>query len=381
MGFGKSFDEAFKPAYVAGSAAALEAVKEKIKQNDAQRKSDTIADTLSGGIIQKANAEKRDLTEEEKQAINGITKLKSAKLEPSEFSTLLKLSNPTLFADETLVAQRESSTQLNQVVKAIAEFSARNAGIPLTGGQPQPQPTTPQAQTPSITSVGNSFGEQPTASAPASAPSEILVTKLPTGRMGGEFVNMESMKKVEEAQAFASAEGKYKQEKVQAGEKVFAGIRSWGKTMDEFEKAFPSTDKTPLKARVSAVITGNAVKLGLMNEPQLLAAQKSLETGARQALKDWGDKGALSNNDVSAAVRVLDLSNLTLAEKMAVVRGTSEKALNNLDDETLNATFERQPYMKDFVDSLGIRYGQEVRDSIVQTAKGSKKVNLKDLFS
>jgi len=347
--FANSFSDSFKTGAAIGSNAALETMKEKIKLDQQKAEDKLKATTFMHSTISIAS---KLPDQEMAKKIIGIAE-EAGTGNPDVQKNINELVMKQLAPkDPYLQAQRESSTALNQATTAMLNYSQQQAGIN--------KPTQPVEQS-IISQVG---------SEPSTQKQEPIVTKL--GVRGTEIVLPEGTQKVEEMKAFAGAEGKYKQEKIQTGEKVFAGIRNWGKTMQQFESAFPTGNKTPLKQRVDAVISGTAVKLGLMDQPQLLAAQKSLEVGARQALKEWGDKGALSNRDVDAAVRVLDLSSLTLAEKMAVVRGTAEKSMASLDDDTLNATFERQPYMKEFIDSLGIKYGQATRDQILQTSNKLK---------
>src|SRR3990167_8690446 len=124
MSFGKSFDEAFKPAMASAQAGTFDILKEKIKANQEKAQADSIVDLYTASAIEKATKEGK--TEQEIKALTKqYEQAKKMNLKPDQISNVFKALHP----DETLIAQRESSTKLANATSAMLEFAQQQSGI------------------------------------------------------------------------------------------------------------------------------------------------------------------------------------------------------------------------------------------------------------
>jgi len=113
MGFGKSFDEAFRTALPGGQAAALEAIKEKIKKNDDQRQSGAIFDEIHQRIL--ANAAKQGTSPEELDAMSKkFDKLSKVGFSATEALGVGKMIAPDMFQSEEALAIKQGNLSLRR---------------------------------------------------------------------------------------------------------------------------------------------------------------------------------------------------------------------------------------------------------------------------
>lgn len=409
--FASSFEKAFIPAAKSSSDATLELLKEKIKKD-----AESAQEKLKVASQRQANATAAEMffgPENAKKIIGVLPEINSIEGQKTigeSLKTMFDVQQKNLELEERI---RQTELQRNQLLetsmfnegyqpasqrdigKAIVESGmlANKSGKPSTGlttvGGKAFVPIQGMQQGIGAFVIDNEGNAVPVLN-PQGGTSFGKGTKMFKQSLTPEEIKEREISKKETALQYnpqiASAEAQAKGEKeiqvkgLESAINVASGIRSWGVSMEQFEKAFPSDNKLPLEQRIGAVIEGNLTKAGLKDNAQMVAAQKSLTMGARRALKAWGDKGALSDKDVKSAEKTLDQSGLTLKEKMQVFKSTAETALSSLADEDIEYLFKKQPYMKSMIDGLGIRYGEELRRSIEKTSKTSSNLNINNIF-
>lgn len=320
QGFNNSFDKSFQTGMVTGSNAALEAIKEKIKKEaDSAEKKSKLANVKVAAITD----------------LEGLSQMKDVPQQIKDYAaSQVKVINALTDADTATEAYKSTKDFLS---KTLAEK------------------TKPNKQ---VFQVGQS-GLKQVGEVPGNA--EVFKETLTPEEYSDRVQQATKLKEQEQLQA--------KLNETAVG--VSSGIRSWATGLIQFERAFPSDGKTPLKQRIGGLVEGNLAKAGLVDNAQLVGAQKAVVSSARAAVRAWGDKGALSTPDVQNAIQVLDQSGLTFKEKMAAYKASAERAMSALDDATIENLFKREPYTKDLLDSFDIKYGESLRQDITQAISRS----------
>jgi hypothetical protein len=150
------------------------------------------------------------------------------------------------------------------------------------------------------------------------------------------------------------AEGKALQKEFETSEKLSQAVRRLSVIKRQFQEALPSEGRSALAQRVTGNLAVIGAKMGLKENPQLLALQTNIRPIAINLIRLFGEVGNLSESEQKGAIDVVQQSGLTDDERLAKLRQFAEFALAGASPRAVDFAINRNPDIRSIVDAFGI---------------------------
>lgn len=143
------------------------------------------------------------------------------------------------------------------------------------------------------------------------------------------------------------------------GTKLLGAIGQLTTLADQFNEALPSEGRSPLEQRLEGMKAVIGTKTGLVDNPQLLALQKTGTLASIQMVRAFGEVGNLAESDIGAAEQLARQAGLTNEERSTLVSVVGAVALSSILPEVRKELIATNPDLQTFIDAYGIKIGSE----------------------
>ncbi len=157
--------------------------------------------------------------------------------------------------------------------------------------------------------------------------------------------------------AVAQGEAEFTKKNMEQSGKLGTAVKRLALLNKQFKKALPSGDKTPLEQRISGNTSAWAAKMGLIDNPELVALKKNVRPMAINLIRLFGEVGNLAQTEQQGAMDIVEQEGLTDEERIAQTRQFIEYALAGANPEGIKMLTSNSE-MQGILDAFGVDLGQ-----------------------
>lgn len=175
--------------------------------------------------------------------------------------------------------------------------------------------------------------------------------------------------------ATAEGEGKAIVKDIETTSKLGGAVKRLAILNQQFNKALPSGDKTPLEQRISGNYQKFAAKAGLTDNKELVALQRNIRPMAITMIRAFGEVGNLSESEQQGAIDTVNQADLTDKERIESTRQFIQFALAGARPESIKLLRDRKD-ISGILDSFGVDLGSNEEENF-NPKTHKKQVNKK----
>jgi len=153
--------------------------------------------------------------------------------------------------------------------------------------------------------------------------------------------------------SYSEAQGKAIGKNIETSDKLAGAVKRLAILNKQFKDALPTGDRTPLEQRIAGKASTFAARMGLTDNPKLIALQKNIRPMAITMIRAFGEVGNLSESEQKGAIDTVEKSGLTDAERIEATRQFIEFALAGASPEGIKHLKSRED-IQGILDAFGV---------------------------
>jgi len=158
--------------------------------------------------------------------------------------------------------------------------------------------------------------------------------------------------------SYSEAQGKAIGKNIETSDKLAGAVKRLAILNKQFKDALPTGDRTPLEQRIAGKASTFAAKMGLTDNPKLVALQKNIRPMAINMIRAFGEVGNLSESEQQGAIDVVEQSGLTDSERIEATRQFIEFALAGASPEGIKHLKSRED-IQGILDAFGVNLPED----------------------